>query len=203
VTFYSQVGSWQKKDFWPHAPKEKAILAVAREAIERGDLTRVNDLLTELVKKENPEALYLAASFSFPETETEESYETRRLLLLKRAADKEYAPALYALGVAFDTGDQCPFDPEKAASLFKAAAEQGHAHSQWLHGLNLIHGINGVRKDVKKGITFIRKSARYKIVGAIQSLAEFYEKGLFGFPKSNTKAKQWRAKLNDEDIIEL
>lgn len=59
---------------------------------------------------------------------------TRNLLeaikYLKLAAEQEYPPAQYLLGVLYDKGEGVKKDETEALRLYQLAAEQGHALAQ-------------------------------------------------------------------------
>lgn len=202
MTYYSIVGDWQEKDFWPSGQKEKEILNEARSYILNGDVKKANNILGDLIDKNNPEALYLFSTFSFPESETDEEYERRRIKVIKQSAKMGYAPAIYVLGVEYDSGDLIDKDPAQAAELFRQAAEAGHAHSQWIHGIDLIYGTNGITKNEQLGIEYIKESAAAKFTGALKTLSEFYETGKYGFNVDIEYAKKLRNQLNDDDVID-
>jgi len=85
--------------------------------------------------------------------------------------------------------------------LFKRAAELGHPHAQWIHGLDLLYGQNGISKDEKLGVWYIDKAATVKFEGAMETLARFYEKGLFGFERNLERASQLRKQIESNDAI--
>jgi len=86
------------------------ILAKARLALDHGDIAEASQLLGPLVASADPEALFLSSTFSAADGETDEQFEERSLRCLKKSAELGYAPALYALGVCYDTGDLVRMD---------------------------------------------------------------------------------------------
>jgi len=67
--------------------------------------------------------------------------------------------------------------------------------------LHCSYGMNNVEKDERRGIEYIRESARAKFQGALETLATFYEKGEFGFPVDLQKANSLRAQASEKDVI--
>jgi TPR repeat protein len=127
-------------------------------------------LLHPLVILEVPAALFLAATFSLPENESEALFEARSIDYLTKAADGGYPPALYALGVCYDIGDLIAPDLDKAGQLFKQAAEAGHLKGKFCHGRNLFYGSNGMTQEREKGLDLIREAAD----GGVEEAAEFW-----------------------------
>ncbi|HEX9443596.1 MAG TPA: hypothetical protein VGA73_05725, partial [Candidatus Binatia bacterium] len=85
--------------------------------------------------------------------------------------------------------------------LFKRAADLKHAHSQWIHGIALLYGTENFEKDEREGLRYILESAEAKFQGALESLANFYEKGEFGFPVDLKKARSLRAQATQKNTI--
>lgn len=124
-----------------------------------------------------------------------------------QSAEQDYPPALFVPGVYYDTGEMVDsgvmvgVDKIKAAQLFKRAAELKHAESQCIHGTALLYGAGYFEKDERRGLEYILESARAKFEGALEFLADFYEKGEFGFPIDLQKAASLRAQARGEDVI--
>ena len=79
----------------------------------------------------------------------------------------------------------------------KALAEQGDLEKQYkLHDL-YIRGI-GVDKDLKKGKSWLIKSAENGYIRAQVTLAFCYQDGAFGFQRNLDKAKEWYKKAADQ-----
>lgn len=105
------------------------------------------------------------------------------------------------VGYHYDIGDAVEVDKNKALNLFKRAALKRHAHSQWIHGTALLYGAHGIKPDQSKGIEFILAAANAKFQCALETLAEFYESGKFGFPVDAEKAKSLREAAQGENVI--
>lgn len=166
--------------------------------VEKFEEARV--LLNELVKTDSAPALYLSSSFSCADEKIED-YEKRHLQQLKRSADLGCPPALHKLAVYYDSGEYVQKDAAKAALLFKRAAELGYSHSQWIHGEDLLYGRNGITKDEALGLWYIRKAAEAKFEGALETLAEFHEKGLCGIQQNLDRANQLRKEIEDGNVV--
>lgn len=176
------------------------IVRKALDEIDKSNCDKAWALLKPLVDKKDAIALYYVSSFSHS-GESLEEFETRGIKQLQQAAKLGYAPAIHELAVHYDSGELVQRDIEKAAQLFKNAAEKAHPHSQWVHGLDLLYGRNGVVKNEKLGIDYIKKSALAKFEGALESMSEFYEAGKNGFPVDVDKAQYFKNQINDEDML--
>jgi len=200
MTYIRITGEEQNYPWIKHEPAVQEVLDAARTSFNADRFAEAYRLLEPLIASANPEALYLGAGFSLP-NESTQIYERRHLEWIMRSAEQEYPPALYVLGVYYDTGDLVSFDKAKAAQLFKRAAELKHAHSQCIHGTALVYGTKDVEKDERRGMEYILESAKAKFEGALEMLARFYEKGEFGFPIDLQKAASLRAQATEKDVI--
>ncbi len=178
-----------------------SIIKEALTEIDKGNCEKALDLLEPLVEKGNAAALFYMSSFSAASEESLNEFEARSVKQLQQSADYGYAPAIHELGVHYDNGELVPKDAEKAAQLFKQAAEKGHPHSQWIYGLDLLHGSNGIEKDESLGVDYVKKSALSKFEGALESLSDFYKGGQYGFPVDANKAQSFKNQINDQDIL--
>ena len=175
----------------------------ARMLIEfDGEIASAIQLLSPYAQAGVAEAEFLLSEIGLPQ-ETSDEFDARHLRLLESSAIKGYPPALYRLGACFDVGDLVPEDKKRAAGYFREAALGDHAHSQWIHGQDLLHGRNGVTKDPIKGQEFLLKSAAAKFAPALATVAKHYEVGAFGFPKSPAEAEKCRSIMQDVDAIEM
>lgn len=148
----------------------RQVLDDAKKEIDQGDCSLAYKILQPLIEEENPEALYLFSMFSLPNDESIEDFEQRSVKLLTKAAEYEYPPAQYALGVYYDGGDLVKRDKVKAAMLFKAAAINGYPKAQLSYGLDLYYGSNGIQKSVDLGLDYIRKAADNGVEEAVETL---------------------------------
>lgn len=182
---------------------DKDIASTIKEALHEIDASNCDkawELLKPLVDKKDKAAIFYASSFGIPEEQIA-AFEARRINQLQQSAEYGYAPAMHELAVYYDNGDLVSRDTKKAAQLFKHAAEKGHPHSQWIYGLDLLYGKNGINKDEELGLDYIKKSASAKFEGALESMSEFYETGRFGLQIDVDKARYFKNRLNDEDIL--
>ncbi|MBM4297750.1 MAG: sel1 repeat family protein [Deltaproteobacteria bacterium] len=204
MSFAIIIGSVQNYPWLKHERSVQRVRNSARACIKKDRFNQLHRILKPLIKKGNPEALYLAAGFSRP-METFEEYERRYVDYIQRAAAKEYPPALYVLGFYYDMGDAAPVIPQdkiKAAQMFKRGAELKHAHCQHPHAEALLWGAPGINIDIPTGLAFLRDSADAKFKGSLQLLAEFYEKGDFGLPVDSAKAAELRTAAEKDDVID-
>lgn len=182
-------------------PKKSEIIK-ARQLADKGEVGPALELLRPFVDKGDPVALYYGSKFSDSSVETLDDYEYRSLEMLKKSAEMGYAPALHQLGVKFDIGDWVIKDTEKAAEFFKKAAYLGHPHSQWIHGLDLVNGKNGIKKNYEEGVRLIKNSAEQGFEGAIETLINWAEAeglDLFDDPK---QLERLRERLQFGNLLE-
>jgi TPR repeat protein len=111
------------------------------------------------------------------------------------------AHAMYELGwlVRNAWGEPKHGEKELAATIFSAAAEQGHAAAQCKLGTVYFEG-DGVPKDFAKAMEWYEKSAEQGYVVAQSSLGEMYEKG-HGVPKNRAKAIEWYTKAAEQGYL--
>jgi uncharacterized protein len=167
-----------------------------------GELRRkAGELLLPLVKRGMPHARYLYACYLLAKEITDKAaYEQRYFSLIESAAHQGHAKAQFRLGQAYDEGGELGHNAAVSAHWFKLSAEQGYAYAQWVHGLNLLHGV-GTAKDEDQGLVYIRRAAEGKFEGAIQFISDAYSEGRFGFPKDKLHSEEWRKKLQDPDVV--
>ena len=177
-----------------------SVIKDALNEIDKSSCDKAMELLKPFVDKKDKAAIFYSSSFGVPGEQLEE-FEERRIKQLQQSAELGYAPAIHELAVHYDSGELVQRDIEQAAQLFKQAAEKGHPHSQWIHGLDLLYGRNGITKDEKLGLRYIQESAAVKFEGALETLAEFYEKGLFGFRQDLVRAQQLLKQIENGDVI--
>ena len=190
-----------------------SVIKDALNEIEDNNYDKARKLLEPLVDKKNSAAIYYSSGFSLP-GELNEKFKERHMKLLHQSAKYGYVPAIHELAVCYDTGDWdgewvdadkttqlYKRDVNKAAQLFKKAAEKGHPHSQWIHGLDLLYGTHGIVKDEKLGISYIEKSAIAKFEGALVTMSSFYDEGKHGFPVDVEKAQYFKNQIDKEGML--
>jgi uncharacterized protein len=181
-------------------PKLTEAIGRAIDAIESMDYAKARELLEPLVNSGVPSAIYYMASFSFPHESLKE-FESRHLRQIKDSAELGFPPAIHKLGIYYDSGDFVKRDTKKAALLFKSAAENAHPHSEWIYGLDLLYGKNNIAKNEELGLTYIKRAFESKFEGALQTVAEFYQKGIFGFRRDSAKAELINEEIERGNII--
>lgn len=103
----------------------------------------------------------------------------------RRAADKDYLPAMFMLAYAhwagFATGVQ---DPETARKYYEVLSKRGYAPGQW--------GLAGIlaKREPQAAFALYRKAAEQGYVGAMADLAFAYLKGVGTAPDPKA-AEQW------------
>lgn len=145
------------------------ILRKAERAFEADKFAKGHKLLAPLVKKQVPEAMFMAARASKP-GETTETFEQRHLWFLTQAAMRDHPAAIYVLGVQYDTGVDQIKNKIIASALFEMAAALGHSRGKLMHGLDLVRGLNRIPKDRERGLELIRQAAEANEEGAAEEL---------------------------------
>jgi TPR repeat protein len=146
------------------------LIGQAKGLIEVGDCQAAYDLLLPLLAENRPEAMFLYATFSISRLETEDEFECRSFRLLQKASEQGYAPATYALGVCFETGDLVEQDLKRASALYRSAADSGYPQAKLSHGLNLFYGSHGVLKDKVRGLALVNEAVAEGVDGADRAL---------------------------------
>ena len=150
----------------------KLLLEQANNELEIGNCKSAYSLLLPLLEKKIPEALFLYSRFSIGGTETDQEFEERSFSLLIECSNLKYPPALYSLGVCYDTGDLVDRDSLKAALLFKNAAERGYSKAKLNYGLDLFYGSNGIPRDKSLGISYVEEAVDAEVEGSDDYLKE-------------------------------
>jgi TPR repeat protein len=200
MIYRRSVGDEQRSLSISHAEGDTEAIAIAKQKLDQDDGESARRILAPLIEAGNAEAMYLGANFSWGK-ESPEQFERRHLEMLRDSAKRGYPPALYTLGTYFDMGDLLEADKTAAAALFKQAAEAGHAHSQWIYGIELLYGHGCYEKNEKEGIKLILEAAHAGFQGALETLARFHEKGEFGFAVDLEAAESLRKRATADDVI--
>jgi TPR repeat protein len=167
------------------------ILEAERE-IESGNFARAHQLLEPLVDSGNARATYLAGTIGKP-GESSDEFDKRHVEFVTLAASRGDAEAIYRLGCFFDFGDfGFEIDRKRASALFKKAADLGHARSQWIHACELLWGIGPYDQNVPEGLKYLNRSANGEFEEALETLAQLYERGEFGFERNAKYAADLR-----------
>jgi len=130
----------------------------ARWELEHGKLYLAHKILLPLIDRKNPEAMFLYSTFRVSNIESTDEFERRSFKLLQQASDLGYPPAIYALGICYDTGDLVEMDQVTASGLFKRAAELGYSKARLSYGMILFYGSYGAEKNEKEGLNYIRQA---------------------------------------------
>lgn len=166
-------------------------------------MAQATALLSRLVEKGMPDALYLRASYvSRHEGLSDEEAEARRIKMIEAAALQGHAKAQFVMGQFLDEEGELSHDPVKSAEWFRLSAEQGYPYAEWVHGLNLLHGL-GVPANERLAIEFIRRAAEGNFEEALRYIADAYSDGRHGFPIDVEQSRYWRNKLQDSGVTGL
>jgi TPR repeat protein len=145
----------------------------AKSLLCDSELEKFYVLIENMMEESDADTLYFYSCFCLRKcNETDEMFKRRRWALLLKAAEAGSPDALYGLAMCYFAGDNVTRDGEKASSLFKQAAEKGHAESKFEYGLDLYYGANGCTKNEKQGFEYIQDAYKYGIKEAGNVLEE-------------------------------
>lgn len=116
---------------------------------------------------------------------------TERMALSTTSQSEESADVLYSIGQRYRTADGVPQDYEKAAFLFRRAAELGDARAQLELG-NLCCDGKGVPQDYTQAAAWYRRAAEQGSPWAQYILGGLYDKGQ-GVSQNYAEAYFWYA----------
>lgn len=101
-------------------------LAQAKVFMERGEYSDALQALLPLIEAKDPEAIFLASTFSVGDSESEEDFEVRSFKMLKESAELGFPKAMLALANCYEFGDLVERDKERAAYWFKRVSDLGY-----------------------------------------------------------------------------
>lgn len=177
-------------------------LRAARLALSEDRIADAIRILEELIRIGDTEAMYIRSQIGI-EDEAEEVYWARSLALLREAASKQHAGAMYQLSVLLEVGENVAKDEKQAKELLAQAAQAGHPHALWRIGLIRLYGDENTVPDPVSGKRLIEEAAAKRSQGALRTLANFYEKGLFGYPQDLETAKKLYDDAEADDALPL
>jgi TPR repeat protein len=109
-----------------------------------------------------------------------------------KAAEQGFAPAQYAIGLAYDEGDGVARDHLQAVFWYRKAAEQGDARAQEKIGV-----MYSDAKDYANALVWLRKSSDQNNAEAEADLGWLYENG-YGVPRDYKTALDWYRQAADQ-----
>jgi len=124
--------------------------------------------------------------------------ESKAIDWYRKSADNGFAPAQFAMAMAYDLGRGIKQDPVKATEWLQKAADQNHAQSQTALAAKLERGV-GLQKNVSKAALYYLRAAQQNHVMAMGKLANLYYTGN-GVPLDYRRAGAWyqRAAKSDD-----
>lgn len=118
-------------------------------------IKRFKNVLSNLVKENNPEALVIASSINFrPKTVDEQTFETYRIRLLEKAISLKFSPAMVEMAEIFYEKQQYP----QAFQLYEQAGALNHAYALKILALNYEFGWHGYEKNLSKANELKRRA---------------------------------------------
>lgn len=115
--------------------------------------------------------------------------------ILRRLADKGYAPAMAALGSAYGVGSGVPKDDTVATSWFRRAAEHGSVGAMVTMGMRY-QGGNGVARDEEQAVGWLERAYQSGDTMEASTLARIYN-GEVGKDREAAKWNLIAAKAGD------
>jgi uncharacterized protein len=151
------------------------------------------DWLVKAKEQGHADACYYLAWF--PDAQGFSSIDDQESMnLLIEAGERGSVQAQRHLGACFATGDWIgEKDETKAVRWYTAAAEQGHAESQYDLGLMMLQG-EGTDQNTLKGMEWLIKAAEQGNDSACELLTDIYDKGMFEVASNAESAKYWKEK---------
>lgn len=145
-------------------------------------------------------------------TASEKHENEKRFTRLSRRAAGGDPEALYAVGMMYDLGDGVPKDLVKASNIFREAADKGHAHSMWIHAVELLWGRGSFPQSVPDGMRYLDMAIEAGSSDACITRARLHLFGELGVMQDTLKADALRARakmldntacdpLSDEDYL--
>jgi len=99
------------------------------------DLTGARSWYRVVADSGSREGLFYFGAFELRHSRYQEAVES-----LERSASQNYMPALYLLGLMYDTGDGVSVDRQKAYRLYEQAAAMGHLFAERAIAAGMIKG---------------------------------------------------------------
>ena len=112
---------------------------------------------------------------------------------IRRKAETGDLEALFELGAHYDTGDIVVQDRVRASKIFKEAADRGHAHSMWIHAIELLWGMGNYAQAVDDGLKYLERSIAAGSANACVTMARLYHAGDLGVEKDPKRAAKFGA----------
>ena len=119
-------------------------------------------------------------------------YPYKAFLWYQKAAQQQYAAAMYNTARCLERGIGTKKDAMQAVSWYRKAAQAGQLQAQYNLAVCLTKGI-GTAKDMKEAVSWYRKAAEQGLKQAQQNLALCLEYGL-GTEKDEGAARIWHQK---------
>lgn len=178
--------------------QDNEILSKAEEAFEIGDFSLARQLLQPLLEKKNGKAIRLNCSH-FDADIDEEEMDRIYVDGMFEASENGDLEALYIVGSFYDIGEYVTLDKEKASKIFKEAADRGHAHSMWIHAVDLLYGEGAFKQSSEQGINYLNKAIKNGSAEACITKAGFLLQGEFGFEINKNEANKLRQLAKEFD----
>lgn len=116
---------------------------------------------------------------------------------LRKAAEKNYAPAQAQLGFCYANGNGVATDEAEAAKWYREAAQQNLAIAQYNLAISYRDGA-GVRKDYAEAVKWFRKAAEQNDPSGQRELGLCYFEGI-GLKKDSAQAAKWFRKAAEQN----
>ncbi len=152
-----------------------------------------NELL-EAAKNGDSEAMYLIGC----EFEEYQNF-VYALAWFQKAAENDYAPAMFTIGSYYEEGKGVPQNNKTAALWYRKAAESGFVFAQFRIGMFYENGV-GVKQDYTQAMKWYSKAAEQNNEAAQYFIGRFYLESK-GVEKDYQLAYDWFSKSNSNGCI--
>jgi len=154
-------------------------------------LEMAKNILKPYWKKSHPRALWLKSGMPNLGEDTpplnEDEFDKEYIDLVRLAAEGGCPEAQYRHGCnLYDSGKI-----SEAVKFYFKSAQEDYAPAQWCYGLDVLHG-NGVDKNEKLGLSYIRMAAEQRYEYAVEFMIEAHLNGKYGFNNEESELQKWQ-----------
>ena len=141
-------------------------------------------------------------SLAGPLEEAKRAYDNRdystALGIWHPLADAGNAEAQRFVGILYDNGLAVSRDGREAADWFRKAAAKGDAQAEYRLGMKLVHGADGVTRDVSQGLSLMERAGEHGYIHSFYYIADLYRTGGWGVPEDAAQSMVWFRKAADQ-----
>ena len=117
----------------------------------------------------------------------------------QQAAEAGDANGLFGLGSMYAKGEGTERNPQRAADLFREAAELGHAEAMWVYANALENGLLGLDRRADEALIWYEQAAGKGDAQARARLSRALDKGELGLDGKPDYAAALRKRIQQDD----